>query len=451
MARMRRKVNMSEIKDPRGITLTKSPANQTGFKVIRSESGAEESPLRAIAMAEGSTGAMADALKDAYKLKDYEVEESDGKILVKQSSYTTDEETTSVSIGNGNVAMIALSAFDKVETHAPVARADTDEGKVVKHPALVSLSFTSDKFPDTKSVSDWLDANKISYPEGVVKRSASIHHVNLLPNVSSSGVSVNLGEGVEGYVVRADVADVPQHVYRMIVEQVYGYYSDWQFIDFAMAMANPDYTEKGRDAIYVLQGVLENIVLYGELTVDERKSLIRHATSSYADYMITLLDSLPDPVMLQERSDKSSIPEITKMTDTKAEPKKDEIIARSDEVKADETSTESTSVTRAEIDKIVADALAAYEAKRSETDTDEKVARKDETPAIDPMVAIAAAITTMATRMDSVETSVKTAAKVAAEQDDSVTVSRSEEETEAVQRKDNVSPFVGMFGNSLQA
>ena len=141
------------------------------------------------------------------------------------------------------------------------------------------------------------------------------------------------------------------------------------------------------------------------------------------------------------------------MTDTKAEPKKDEIIARSDEVKVDETSTESISVTRTEIDKIVADALAAYEVKQSETetDTDEKVARKDETPAIDPMVAIAAAITTMATRMDSVETSVKTAAKVAAEQDDSVTVTRSEEETEAVQRKDNVSPFVGMFGNSLQA
>ena len=457
MARMRRKVNMSEIKDPRGITLTKSPANQTGFKVIRSESGAEESPLRAIAMAEGSTGAMADALKDAYKLKDYEVEESDGKILVKQSSYTTDEETTSVSIGNGNVAMIALSVFDNVKTHAPVAR--TEKKPTPKHPALVSLSFANDKFPDAKSVNDWLESHKVSYPEGAVERSDALHHVVRLPNVSSDGLTVNLGEGVEGCVVRADAADVPQPVYRMVAEQVYGYYSDWELLDFAMAMANPDYTSDSWDAIYVLKDVLENIVLYSSLTIDERKTLIGRATSSYAEYMISLLDSLPEPVMLQERSDKSSTPEIPKMTDTKAETKKvdDKIIARSDETKTDETSTEEGFVTRTEIEEIVTKAFESYEAKRSDQASKEaevestEVARTDETPTVDPLVAIAEAITVMATRMDSVESTVKDAAKVAAEQEDSVTVTRSEEETEAVQRKDNVSPFVGMFGSKLQA
>ena len=147
------------------------------------------------------------------------------------------------------------------------------------------------------------------------------------------------------------------------------------------------------------------------------------------------------------------------MTDTKAETKKvdDKIIARSDETKTDETSTEEGFVTRTEIEEIVTKAFESYEAKRSDQASKEaevestEVARTDETPPVDPLVAIAEAITVMATRMDSVESTVKDAAKVAAEQEDSVTVTRSEEETEAVQRKDNVSPFVGMFGSKLQA
>jgi hypothetical protein len=206
----------------------------------------------------------------------------------------------------------------------------------------------------------------------------------------------------------------------------------------------------------VLKDVLENITLYSTLDIEDRKTLIRQATSSYADYMITMLDSLPTPVTSQERSDKSSIPEIDVMTDAKVEVKETDEVARSGDA-VEETSVEEAAITRADVETIVKDVLAAIDATRSESseaesteDTTEVVERSEEK--VDPLDTIAAAITAMATRMDSMEAAATDAAKVAAEQDDALTVTRSEEETtEEVQRSKNVSPFVGMFGSKLHA
>ena len=206
-----------------------------------------------------------------------------------------------------------------------------------------------------------------------------------------------------------------------------------------------------------MKDVLENITLYSTLDIEDRKTLIRQATSSYADYMITMLDSLPTPVTSQERSDKSSIPEIDVMTDAKVEVKETDEVARSEDA-VEETSVEEAAITRTDVETIVKDVLAAIDATRSESseaesteDTTEVVERSEEK--VDPLDTIAAAITAMATRMDSMEAAATDAAKVAAEQDDTLTVTRSEEEetTEEVQRSKNVSPFVGMFGSKLHA
>ena len=182
-------------------------------------------------------------------------------------------------------------------------------------------------------------------------------------------------------MARGDELDVPESVYRMVAEQVYGYYANWEYIDFAVAMANPEYTSKSEDALWVLKDVLENITLYSTLDIEDRKTLIRQATNSYADYMITMLDSLPTPVTSQERSDKSSTPEIETMTDTKTD--KTEEVARSEDV-VEETSTEAA-ITRTDVEAIVKDVLAAIEATRSESskakdaeDTTEVVERSEE-------------------------------------------------------------------------
>jgi hypothetical protein len=461
MARKRRKVNLSDINDPKAITLTKSPANQTSFKVIRSEEvepEKDESPLRSIKLAAGSTNAMAEAMREAYQLSGYDVVEEEGAVSLKQTSYDGNEATVPVGIGNGHVAMIASSVFDKVATHAPVARAE-EKVTTCKAPVLTALSFTSDEFPDAKSVLGWLEANKVSYPEGAVVRSDDGYLVTRQDVPDGGSSSVTFAEGVTGKVARGDTMDVPHSVYRMVAEQVYGYYANWEFIDFAVAMANPDYTTKSEDAIWVLKDVLENITIYSTLDIEERKNLIRQATESYAEYMITLLDALPTPVTMQERSDKCLIPEIDEMTIAKTEDAKTEEVARSEDAKTEETApekaVEDSPVTRKDIEGIVQKALESYEAKRSEdvtetTETTEAVARSEDT--VDPLATIATAITAMAARMDSIETQATEAAKVAVEQEDSVTVTRTEEETaEEVQRKENVSPFVGMFGDRLQA
>ena len=248
MARPRRKVNLSDINDPKAITLTKSPANQTGFKVIRSaeepEAAEDKSPLRAIVMPEGATTAMAAALVEAYKLADYDIIESDGVVSVRQTSYAEGESVVPVSIGSGNIAMIASSVFTEVKTHAPVARTDEKDTQP-KQPILASLAFASDQYPDAKSVCDWLDTNKISYGEGAVIQSDDGYAVTRNDACDDSS-NVDLAKGVTGKVARGDELDVPESVYRMVAEQVYGYYANWEYIDFAVAMANPNILAKAK-------------------------------------------------------------------------------------------------------------------------------------------------------------------------------------------------------------
>ena len=189
MARTRRKVNLSDINDPKGITLTKSPANQTGFKVIRSAEGAEEdSPLRSIVMPEDATTDMAKALIEAYKLADCDIVETDEGVSIRQTSYVEGEAVVPVGIGNGNIAMIASSVFSDAKTHAPVARTDIQP----KQPVLAALAFANDQFADAKSVCAWLDTNKISYEEGAVVQSDDGYLVtrNDVPENESSNVTL---------------------------------------------------------------------------------------------------------------------------------------------------------------------------------------------------------------------------------------------------------------------
>lgn len=460
MARARRKVNLSDINDPKGITLTKSPANQTGFKVIRSEEETPKDnapPLLAIDVFEGATNSDAENVRDTYALADYELVEDEGRYRLQQATYASDIPTIPVNIGNGNIAKIATSAFDDVAIHAPVTRSETHKTSL---PVLSQLSFSKEQFPDAKAVDAWLNTYEVSYSEKAVQRTEEGHTVTRSHLIDEDSHDVKLDKGVTGKVTRGDEQDVPTSVYRAVTEQVYGYYADWEFVDFAVAMANPDYIHKSSDAIWVLKDVLHNIMLYSTLNVTERKELIRQALSSYADYMITLLDSLPIPVTTQERSDKSSsILETDTMTKkTVVKEVEDEAATQSTESES-EITTKEDFVTRSELKEIFVEVLEEHAIKRSdeatstkEADGEQKVERTDETPATDPLKVIADAMSMMATRMDSVETKIDDTAKAVAEQEDSVTITRTEDETsEEVQRSKDASPFTGMFGDRLTA
>ncbi|MCK5307019.1 MAG: hypothetical protein KAJ73_00270 [Zetaproteobacteria bacterium] len=388
------------------ISLVESPANRTGFKVIRDANGAtpslqdiirsetkvqgkrvrkrrKDSGLLSIDLPEDADYEAAQRVMEAFGLgDDYDIVEAGGHYSLQRDGLTQEaiESSKIMHLGEGITANVKLG--DATEA---TKRSDKDEKK---HPGvkLVRVDFNSSDFPSEKSIIDWMGSKEIDPATGGVKETDSGFSFTRSDVPAKGCKSIEIEKGVICVVARADDTDVPEKVYRSVVEASYGNFG-WGHLDFTAALADPEFSDKAWDATWALRDVLENVLFYSGLPLEDRKRLIREACSQYAAFIETLIDALPTTVLAQARSDNPLKQESTTMS-TKPEDKtvrsdKDQNLdakgasSAEGEIETKEGG-ESEFVTRSELEEVVTSAVTAAIAASKEAENVQRSEGTDE-------------------------------------------------------------------------
>lgn len=302
--KMRKSASLRKLKDAHFLSLVDSPANRTGFKIIRSADDAPEadhmetiesrrfdSPLLSIILPQGVTEEQAYELMDVYALgDDYEVAERNGQYMFMRKGVRDGIETTSFDLGGDIVA--------NVVTESLATRSD-ESG----HVAVTSIEFQKEHFSELADVQRWLRGKDVTFKEGgveVVDGGFIVTRHDVPEGTTTNRVTVQ--DGVTAIIALADREDIPTSVISPISEAAYGSYG-WGHIDFAQSMADEAFTEASWNALSTLGRVLEEIMFYSVFNVEERKVLIERATSQFSSFMSAMMDVLPGETLIQIRSD----------------------------------------------------------------------------------------------------------------------------------------------------
>lgn len=327
----KRNATLMKLVEPNFLSIVRSPANKTPFKVIRSapEAGVADTAVRgdvgllSIEFPLGVGQEEADTLLSLLHLgDDYELATNDSGRFYLRRIGASDEmlgKTTRIDMGQG------FSANVVVDFSETAGSSSVDAGV-----QLLRMDFDREAFT-LEQVKEWLEKNEIDFqPNGVVcsERTITVQRHDCGEELQS----VQIMPGVHGAVRRAAVSDVPEKVYRQVVEAAYGNWG-WGQVDFRAAIADREFSEEAPEAVRVLSDVLYNVI-WSSLSLDEKKALARQACAQFADYMDGLIDALPTDVVEQIRSTNSQ--ETTQMPSAK----KEEDIQRQD---AAETTDESQS------------------------------------------------------------------------------------------------------------
>jgi len=332
----KRNVNVLTMDTPKSLTLTKHPANQIGFRVVRSDTG-EETIARRVRRARSDQKtsflyiefpagtAPEDAAKEAeaFGVKGYEVIAEDDRVIVRRSDYVlSDAPTVSVNIGGGRKVVMLRSDIN--------ADPAPDSGL-----QLIALSFDKSVYRSDDEVSQYLQDKGIDTSAGAVENTDT-HYIFRRSDVKAEGTAgkIEVDSGVTVSVVRADIMDVPEPLLVVVNEAAYGSWG-WGQLDFSAAMADVEFSRMSDEAIYRLRDVLENILFYNRLPVAARKELIARATSQFSSFIGSLLDGLPEGVVLASRSDNQ----------------------KESQMSTKKTEGEAQTITRADVETIVAESL----------------------------------------------------------------------------------------------
>lgn len=304
---VQKEISLIKLEKPMYLSVVGSPANRTGFKVIRkdsdgntrlrdlvdvskevaqSRSDSKDSALLSLSFPEGLTRAEVEELVEAFGMADeYEVREDAGRFIAyRRNSPEGTIETVDINTGYGYTATLVAQRF---------SRSDPEQIGVT----LVGLEFGESFTED--SVNEWLARNEVQVAENGIEVCeggiAVTRHV--LPDDGKAHVrKVEVETGVSAIIAATQRNDVPVKLYRSVVEQAYGNYG-WGHLNFASALVDPAFTDTAWDAIYVLREVLENIILYSGLPLEDRKQLMRNALAQFGAFLEQMMDSLPKETM----------------------------------------------------------------------------------------------------------------------------------------------------------
>jgi hypothetical protein len=463
MGTEKRNAQLLDLVEPQFITLTERPANKTTFKVLRDANGKEavirrrekakrgDDNLISIELPVGTTRDEAEEYVEKFSLgDDYEIsgDESTGFILVRKSGEEVD--TVAVQLGDGIVANVASSVFSR-----------SDE-KTVTGVTLVGVEF-SNEF-SLQDIEEWMKDREVAYREdGVIDAEDDACKTVFRYKVPEDQElrKVSIEENVVGLVARTESTDIPLKVYRSVIEEAYGNWG-WGSLDFSQAVADVEFSGLARDAIWILYDVLENILFYSYLPIDERKSLVGNACDQFSNYISSLVDALPREVAAQVRADLTNDQEnVMAKTNDKTEDKAEGVKRTDDQVEGESTEGTATegaeaALSRTDVEQIVADSI-------SQVFTPERVKevfgealgmkRADEEEEIDPTLAAIQELTSSIKGLnDKVGSIEETQTALRSEMDElgNTTTKRSDdddgEEGEEVNRSDGGSVFSGMFG-----
>ena len=462
-------VEVSKLVEPSFLTLTKKPANEVAFKVIRDDNGdtpmskdapaveptrrrrirsTQRSSLLFIEFPEGATDDDVKAVSEEYGLEGYEVvETSDGRKCLKRSDLAEiPASTVTVMVDGGKRLGVARS-----ETPATAATADT-----MPFIDVVAVEFDKSVFADETATGEYLKRYDIDFLEDGVENTDKLIRVmrsEFSPNAEIRRVEVETG--VVAVVTRAATEDgvlASSKFTEVVCEECYGQWG-WGQLDFNAMMADAVFCEAADDATYRLRNLIERILFWSELPVAARKELVNRAATQFSEYIGALLDGLPAKVILVNRSSLETKESKTMTQKTNDEVKPTETTAAVTETPA-AAETEKP-ITRSEVVALIAEGVAAglkAQAAPAAT-TEEPVQRNDEagttqgegaaaTPAAsvdsiaESLKGLAASMDAMTKRMDSME---------------GATVVRSDSSDAAAstptKRKD---VFAGVFGRRTQ-
>lgn len=356
-----REVNVTTLVEPAFLTLTKKPANQVGFKIVRDDKEQEMAepnpeirvkrvrakrsmgPMMSVVFPAGTTEEQAKTKMDEYGLSGYTITTEDTGIVAMRSDLTElPARTISIGIGDGVKAIIE-------RTDAPAGEKENI--------AVVEVRFQKDYYPEESEIMAWLERHDIDFLENGVKNGDTVTTVCRAEVAEGTETrEIEADDGVIFVVSRADVMDIPSSFVEVVSETAYGSWG-WGQLDFAAAMADKEFSSVAHDAIYTLRDVLDQILFYSPLPVAVRKELMTRAATQFATYVGSLLDALPTKVVLATRS-------IHESKESDMSNKKEEQVQRSEEqIKAPAApATEAPAataeyVTRSELADIVANAV----------------------------------------------------------------------------------------------
>lgn len=367
--------NLVEVKKAKFITLVGKPANQTGFKVVRSDKGetmnqavvrrtrrSEAGPVLRLTFPAGTDeNSVSESLKQ-YGLTGYTVQSEGGVFTATRSDLKSISPDTTMQIKLSEDGLIAT-----VARQSPSLEAKPVKGSV----AIARMEFDGSKFT-LEEVKQWVAENSV---DGTIQEPQNegdcyvVRRSEVPENEETREMS--LEDGVVAVVVRSDVMGVPAGFAAVVNETAYGNWG-WGQLDFAAALADQEFSEAMRDALNTLNEVLRNVVIWSPLPLDVRKELANRALAQFGEYISTVMDSLPRQLLVAVvRS--ANQPKEKSMTQAQQSG------SATTTAPATTAAATETQITRAEVQTMIQEGIQA--AVKAVTEANSAVQRSEPTPA----------------------------------------------------------------------
>lgn len=463
---VKKTINVASLADPRFLTLVKYPGGQVAFKVVRKDDGnASAEPVteevevvqpqrirrvRSVVRSSLLSIVYPAEVTDEDVKKEMAImgltgytmsRQEDGSTIVLRSDLTTvPENTFRVDLGDNRFATILRR--DSV----PATKDCGPTGLT-----LVALDFRTEQFADEGAVLDFLSRNSVTFIEDGITRGDGIIRVscsNVPPDTEIRTIEI---DGVTASVARSEIDTLsgePSFT-TVISDAAFGCWG-WGQLDFSARLADVRFSEAGREATGLLYDTLQDILFYNSLPVTVRKELVVRAVNQFSLYMVSLLEALPEKLVVINRS---SVKEKEDMS-------KESTVATASgpgTITPKEVPVADTPITRTEIKEIVDAALAAFVATQK---TNAEVQRTDDPTA---SAAEATPVAAPGVSVDAVATAVEAAiqrsmAPITATLEgmngrlkamEGSTVVRSDGPDSAPKPHTPPDPFAGIFGNRL--
>lgn len=303
-----KKVSLTKLVEPKYLTLTGLPANQTAFKIIRKDGEnmnmqhvqrkrtRRSDSLVSVTFEAGLDEDGVKAVLAEWGIEDFTVEASGDRLKAVLREDT--EGTMNVATSDGRTLTVLK----------PISNTTTDTKKNV---AVSRMDFAKDAFPELSDVTEWLKRNDIDETTVKIIPGDTVTSVQRIDVKDEDVRTLSVEHGVTFSIVRADTPDIPVTFVTVVSDEAFGNWG-WGQLDFAAVMADKEFSAAAEDAIYSLRSVLDRIMFYSDVPIAIRKDLVRSAVNQFADYAISLMDALPSKVVVAIRSDFQKEKEVTK-------------------------------------------------------------------------------------------------------------------------------------------
>lgn len=385
--------NFVRLKTPKAISMVGSPANQIGFKIVRSDSEgepqmptpnrapiirrtrrSEASPVLRLTFPEGTSEEDVKAALTEYGLSGYTVSAQEGVFTAIRSDLKSISPDTTREIKLTDAGLIATVARADVGPEEP-----TEKSKLV----MASVVFDATKF-DLETVKRWAAEKCVdgTIEEPQNSESGYVVRRSEVPESEETRLMV-LEDGVTAVIVRSDVSNVPDGFVAIVNEAAYGSWG-WGQLDFTAMMADKEFSRAMDDSVWYLRDLMMNIILYSGLPLDVRKNLVIRAASQFGEYVGTVMDSLPRQLLVSVVRSANPLSKEQSMT-------KQTSGAATNEAKPDDTKNSAAPegdkpLTRSDVSEMIRSAVeAALAAKTTTGSTEPAKEEKTAEPAAAPL------------------------------------------------------------------